>query len=101
MDLCEQSPSYIRAIAPYQPGKPISELAREMGLDEKKIIKLASNENPFGISPRAKTAIKKQLADPGRYPDGNAFDLKAALSRRYGVPQERIVVGNGSNDDVA
>ena len=98
MDLCEQSPSYIRAIAPYQPGKPISELAREMGLDEKKIIKLASNENPFGISPRAKTAIKKQLADLGRYPDGNAFDLKAALSRRYGVPQERIVVGNGSND---
>lgn len=98
MDLCEQSPSYIRAIAPYQPGKPISELAREMGLDEKRIIKLASNENPLGISPRAKTAIKKELAELGRYPDGNAFDLKAALSRRYGVPQECIVVGNGSND---
>jgi histidinol-phosphate aminotransferase len=98
MDLCEQSPSYIRAIAPYQPGKPISELAREMGLDEKKIVKLASNENPLGISPRAKAAIRKQLADLGRYPDGNAFELKAALSRRYGVPQECIVVGNGSND---
>jgi histidinol-phosphate aminotransferase len=98
MDLCEQSPAYIRAIAPYQPGKPISELAREMGLDEKKIIKLASNENPLGISPKAKAAIKKELADLGRYPDGNAFDLKAALSRRYGVPQEGIVVGNGSND---
>ena len=98
MDLCEQSPSYIRAIAPYQPGKPISELAREMGLEEKKIIKLASNENPLGISPRARTAIKKELAQLARYPDGNAFDLKAALSRRYGVPQDRIVVGNGSND---
>ena len=98
MDLCEQSPAYIRAIAPYQPGKPISELAREMGLDERKIIKLASNENPLGISPKAKAAIKKELADLGRYPDGNAFDLKAALSRRYGVPQEGIVVGNGSND---
>jgi len=49
MDLCEQSPSYIRAIAPYQPGKPISELAREMGLDAKKIVKLASNENPIGV----------------------------------------------------
>jgi len=98
MDLCEQSPSYIRAIAPYQPGKPISELAREMGLDEKKIVKLASNENPLGISPKAKAAIKKELAELGRYPDGNAFELKAALSRRHGVREECIVVGNGSND---
>jgi len=98
MDLCEQSPSYIRAIAPYQPGKPISELAREMGLDERKIVKLASNENPLGISPRAKAAIRKHLGESGRYPDGNAFELKAALARRHGVPQECIVVGNGSND---
>ena len=98
MDLCEQSPSYVRAIAPYQPGKPISELAREMGLNEKKIVKLASNENPLGVSPRAKAAIKKQLAELGRYPDGSAFDLKAALAKRYGVPEECIVVGNGSND---
>jgi len=98
MDLCEQSPSYVRAIAPYQPGKPISELAREMGLDERKIIKLASNENPLGVSPKAKAAIKKALAELGRYPDGNAFDLKAALARRYGAPEESIVVGNGSND---
>jgi len=98
MDLCEQSPSYIRAIAPYQPGKPISELAREMGLSEKRIIKLASNENPLGVSPKAKTAIKRALAELGRYPDGNAFDLKAALARRFGVPDECIVIGNGSND---
>jgi len=98
MDLCEQSPSYVRAIAPYQPGKPISELAREMGLNEKKIIKLASNENPLGVSPKAKAAIKKALPELGRYPDGNAFELRAALARRYGVPQECIVVGNGSND---
>src|SRR5258707_1005451 len=98
MDLCEQSPSYIRAIAPYQPGKPISELAREMGLDAKKIVKLASNENPLGISPKARAAIKKGLAELSRYPDGNAFELKAALSRRHGVPEECIVVGNGSND---
>jgi histidinol-phosphate aminotransferase len=98
MDLCEQSPSYVRAIAPYQPGKPISELAREMGLKEKSIIKLASNENPLGVSPRAKAAIKKAIAELGRYPDGNAFELKAALARRYGVPEDCIVVGNGSND---
>jgi histidinol-phosphate aminotransferase len=98
MDLCEQSPSYVRAIAPYLPGKPISELAREMGLDEKKIVKLASNENPLGVSPRAKAAIRKMLGELGRYPDGNAFDLKRALSRRYGVGQECLVIGNGSND---
>src|SRR5882672_9349097 len=98
MDLCEQSPSYVRAIAPYQPGKPISELAREMGLKEKKIIKLASNENPLGVSPKAKSAIKKAIAELGRYPDGNAFELRAALAKRYQVPEDCIVVGNGSND---
>src|SRR5260221_5535968 len=98
MDHGIQFPSYISSIAPYQPGKPISELAREMGLNEKKIVKLASNENPLGISPKARAAIKKALAELGRYPDGNAFELKAALARRHGVPQECIVVGNGSND---
>src|SRR5260221_4914179 len=69
-----------------------------MGLAEKKIVKLASNENPLGVSPKARAAIKKALAELARYPDGNAFELKAALSRRHGVPQECIVVGNGSND---
>jgi len=98
MGVCEQSPSYVRAIAPYLPGKPISELAREMGLDQKKIVKLASNENPLGISPDAKAAIRKALAEAGRYPDGNAFELKAALSRRHRVPPECLVIGNGSND---
>ena len=98
VEICEFSPPYVRAIAPYLPGKPISELAREYGLDERTIIKLASNENPLGLSPRAQAAIEQALPDLARYPDGNAFDLKAALSRRYGVPQEAIVVGNGSND---
>jgi histidinol-phosphate aminotransferase len=98
MDPCEQSPAYIRGIAPYQPGKPIGELAREMGLDEKKIIKLASNENPLGVSPKARKAIERELADLSRYPDGNAFELKAAIAQRYGLRPERLVVGNGSND---
>src|SRR4051812_24997661 len=98
MTLNERSPAYIRAIAPYQPGKPISELAREMGLDEAKIIKLASNENPLGLSPKARVAIERELAELARYPDGNAFDLKGAISRRYGVAPGNIVVGNGSND---
>lgn len=98
MNLCERSPDYVRGIAPYQPGKPISELAREMGLDEKKIIKLASNENPLGLSPRAKAAIEAAINDLARYPDGNAFELKTALSNRYGVAPSGIVIGNGSND---
>jgi len=98
MDICEYSPTYVRAIAPYQPGKPISELAREYELDARSIIKLASNENPLGLSPLAKRAIERDIAELSRYPDGNAFDLKAVLSRRYGVPEQGIVVGNGSND---
>jgi len=98
MDLCDLAPGYIRAIAPYQPGKPISELSRELGLEEAGIVKLASNENPLGVSPLARRALEAVLTDLARYPDGNGFDLKQALSRRYGVAQERIVIGNGSND---
>ena len=98
MDICDLSPGYIRAIAPYQPGKPISELARELGLAEAGIIKLASNENPLGVSPRARRAIEAAIADLARYPDGNGYELKQALSRRSGIAPERIVLGNGSND---
>ena len=98
MDLCELSPSYVRSIAPYQPGKPISELAREMGLEEKNIVKLASNENPRGIGPRTRAAIDASLGDVARYPDGNGYELKVALSKRYGVEIASVVLGNGSND---
>jgi len=98
IDPCELSPSYVRSIAPYQPGKPISELAREMGLDERTIVKLASNENPRGIGPRTRAAIDAALADIARYPDGNGYELKQALSARYGVDMGAIVLGNGSND---
>jgi histidinol-phosphate aminotransferase len=98
MDLCEQSPSYVRAIAPYQPGKPISELAREMGLEERSIVKLASNENPRGIGPRTRAAIEAAIGEIARYPDGNGFELKQALARRYHVDMGAIVLGNGSND---
>jgi histidinol-phosphate aminotransferase len=98
MDLCDLSPSYVRSIAPYQPGKPISELAREMGLDEAGIVKLASNENPRGIGPRTRAAIEAALGEIARYPDGNGFELKQALAKRYGVDMGSIVLGNGSND---
>ncbi|MCD6732896.1 MAG: histidinol-phosphate transaminase [Burkholderiaceae bacterium] len=93
-----QAPEYVRRIAPYQAGKPISELAREYGLQPERIVKLASNENPLGIPPSAREAMIDAIVDLGRYPDSNGFELKAALSRRYSVPPEWITLGNGSND---
>ncbi|MDP2398955.1 MAG: histidinol-phosphate transaminase [Burkholderiales bacterium] len=98
MSVCDLAPGYIRAIAPYQPGKPTSELARELGLDEAGIIKLASNENPLGVSPKAAAAMRAQLDDLARYPDGNGFELKQALSRRFNIGLDGVVLGNGSND---
>ncbi len=95
---CDLAPAYVRAIAPYQPGKPISELAREFGLSEQSIVKLASNENPLGVSPKALQAMQEALTDIARYPDGNGFVLKDALCRRFGVALPQIVLGNGSND---
>ena len=91
-------PEYVRALAPYQAGKPISEVAREFGLNEADIVKLASNENPFGVPESSQRAMAKAAADLGRYPDANAFDLKQALSTRYDVPADWITLGNGSND---
>ncbi len=98
LDACELSPSYVRAIAPYQPGKPVSDLAREMGLEEATIVKLASNENPLGASALAHAAISAQLPELARYPDGNGFDLKQALCAHYRVRPEQLVLGSGSND---
>ena len=89
---------YVRAIAPYQAGKPIEELAREHGLQPDSIVKLASNENPLGMPESARAAIGAALAELGRYPDSNGFELKAALSRKLGVPADWITLGNGSND---
>ncbi|MDD2685888.1 MAG: histidinol-phosphate transaminase [Gallionella sp.] len=96
MDYTQLAPDYIRAIAPYQPGKPISELERELGITG--IVKLASNENPLGASPKAIAAARAALDEIGLYPDGNGFALKDALVQRYGVKHEQIVLGNGSND---
>ena len=98
MNLSELAPDYIRAIAPYQGGKPISELAREMGLNEADIVKLASNENPLGISPKAQMAIDDAVADIARYPDGNSYALRDAVSKKFNVAPNQIVFGNGSND---
>lgn len=96
MSLCDLAPQYIRDIAPYQPGKPLSELERELGISQ--AVKLASNENPLGYSPKAAAAMQQALPDIARYPDGNGFALKAEISRRHGVSTAQVVLGNGSND---
>jgi len=96
MSLVEQALSYVRAISPYQPGKPITELAREMGIPVDKILKLASNENPLGMSPKAKRAVEAALGGIERYPD--QFELIKAVAERCGVAQSQVVLGNGSND---
>jgi histidinol-phosphate aminotransferase len=98
VDPCERVAPHIRAIAPYVPGKPISELAREFGLDESSIVKLASNENPLGPSPKGMAAAQASLRELALYPDGAGFALKSALCRKLGVASENIVLGNGSND---
>ncbi|HEX5314516.1 MAG TPA: histidinol-phosphate transaminase [Gammaproteobacteria bacterium] len=85
----------LRALKPYEPGKPISELERELGISD--IVKLASNENPLGPSPRALAAMHHAIAEVALYPDGNAHALKQALAVHHGIAPERIVVGSGSD----
>ena len=86
----------VRTLQAYQPGKPESELRREYGLTD--IVKLASNENPLGPSPKALVAVREALSGLARYPDGNGFELKTALSARLNTPMATLTLGNGSND---
>lgn len=94
-DLLTLATPGVAGLQPYHPGKPIEELERELGITN--IIKLASNENPLGVSDSVRTAVHA-FNDYGRYPDGNAFTLKAMLAERHAVPASHITVGNGSND---
>ena len=96
MALYDQSLPNVRAISAYLPGKPITQLAREMGLPVERIVKLASNENPLGMSPKAKVALEKAIGTLERYPDD--FDLKNAVANHCGLDMGRVVLGNGSND---
>ena len=89
---------YVKAIAPYVGGKPIEELAREMGIAVADIVKLASNENPLGMPANARAAMLKAMDELGRYPDGNAFEVKSAIARKLDIPAEWLTLGNGSND---
>jgi histidinol-phosphate aminotransferase len=89
----------IKDLPVYQPGKPIEEVKRELGLTE--VIKLASNENPYGCSPKVKEAIAAELSNLQLYPDGAAVALKEALSRHYGVAAEQLIIGAGSDELLA
>jgi histidinol-phosphate aminotransferase len=92
------APEYVRNLGRYVPGKPIPELAREFGLTASNIVKLASNENPRGPSAKVRAAIAAATDEICRYPDGDGFELKAALSARLRVSPFQLVLGNGSND---
>ena len=85
-------------LVPYEPGKPVDDVARELGLDPAQIIKLASNENPLGPSPLAMTAMHKAIDTCHFYPDGGGFHLRNAIAEAFGLTRENVVLGNGSNE---
>jgi histidinol-phosphate aminotransferase len=89
---------FLKTLPVYQPGRPIEEVARELGLPADSIIKVASNENPFGPSPLAIAAMQKAIPGVNLYPDGNAFYLKQKLAAKLGVETSNLVLGNGSNE---
>ncbi|MEO7773113.1 MAG: histidinol-phosphate transaminase [Steroidobacteraceae bacterium] len=92
----ELAVSHVRALSPYQPGKPMRELERELGVHD--VLKLASNENPLGPSPLALAAMRRALDETWLYPDGAGHDLKQGLARHLGVGAAQLTLGNGSND---
>ncbi len=96
MDLTRLAKAHIAALTPYEPGKPIDELERELGIPE--AVKLASNENPLGPSPRAVAAMRDALNGVHRYPDGKSYHLRSALASRLGVAPEQLVFGSGSDE---
>lgn len=89
---------YVQSISPYVAGRPIEDVAREYGLDPARIVKLASNENPLGVSPQVREAITRALIDTPRYPDNDGYALKQALAAHLGVPAGWITLGHGSSD---
>lgn len=90
--------AHVQELVAYEPGKPVEELAREMGLQPSDIIKLASNENPLGPSPRALEAMRAALERAHFYPDGGAYRLRTAIAEKLGLARENIIPGNGSNE---
>lgn len=96
MNIIDHVPEYIRSLIPYEPGKPIEEVEREYGI--RGSVKLASNENPLGPSPKAVKALQERLGELHLYPDGDCFYLKHGLAKRLGVAPGQLIFGNGSNE---
>ena len=89
---------HVQNLIAYEPGKPVEELAREMGLQASEIIKLASNENPLGPSPKALHAMREALERAHFYPDGGGWELRGAIAAKLGLERENVILGNGSNE---
>ena len=87
-------PSYIKKLSSYKPGKPVGEVERELGISN--IIKLASNENPLGPSPKAINAIESNIHNFHRYPDASGYDLRKKLAKNFNVKVDNVVIGAGS-----
>ena len=98
MTLWELAHPYLKGLIPYEPGKPIEDVARDLGLPPEQIIKLASNENPLGPSPKALEAMQQALQRAHFYPDGGAYYLREALAKKFSLQRENIVLGCGSNE---
>lgn len=88
----------LKSLVPYEPGKPVDDVARELGLEPSQVIKLASNENPLGPSPKAVEAMQSVVAKTQLYPDGGGFHLRNAIADKFGIERTQVVLGNGSNE---
>ena len=98
MEIWNFANPWLKSLVSYDPGKPIEETARELGLDPASIIKLASNENPLGPSPKALTAMREALEKAHLYPDGGGFALREAIAATFGLERSNVILGNGSNE---
>ncbi|MGB3120136.1 MAG: histidinol-phosphate transaminase [Verrucomicrobiales bacterium] len=98
MEIWNYANPWLKSLVSYDPGKPIEETAREFGLDPASIIKLASNENPLGPSPKALAAMREALEKAHLYPDGGGFALREAIAAKFGLERSNVILGNGSNE---
>ena len=98
MSIWDYANPQLRDLVAYEPGKPIEDVARELGLQPEQIIKLASNENPLGPSPKAVAAMKEAVEKVNFYPDGGGWKLRNAIAEKFGLERENVVLGNGSNE---
>ncbi|MEC9326494.1 MAG: aminotransferase class I/II-fold pyridoxal phosphate-dependent enzyme, partial [Verrucomicrobiota bacterium] len=98
LDPCEFSNQQLRDLVPYEPGKPIEDVARELGINPDDIIKLASNENPLGPSPKAVEVMKSIANQVNMYPDGGGWKLRNAIAEKFSLSMDNVILGNGSNE---